>query len=183
MATKKCSKHVATTRAALKTARRAAYYQAHREDELASNRAWAAAHSEQRRAIDSKYRKNNPEKVRARRRKYREKHPDAFQHWYAAHEDEQRDKHLKRTHRISLEIYRAMEAAQGEVCAICKRPETVASRAGRRYLAVDHDHAALWPGCIRGLLCHACNLLLGRVEATGVEAIVGYLGQQEKNNG
>ena len=52
---------------------------------------------------------------------------------------------------ISKEVYLAMFAAQGGVCAICKLRCVKA-------LAVDHCHAT---GKIRGLLCLRCNTALG----------------------
>lgn len=68
-------------------------------------------------------------------------------------EDEQKEKtrarNLKARFGITIEQYDSMLEAQGNCCAICKRPP----RPERR-LAVDHDHST---GDIRGLLCTACN--------------------------
>lgn len=50
--------------------------------------------------------------------------------------------------------YERLLAAQGGVCAICGVDSC--PRYGR--LSVDHDHAT---GAVRGLLCHACNIMLG----------------------
>jgi hypothetical protein len=49
---------------------------------------------------------------------------------------------------------------QGGVCAVCQKPEEhVSSKNGRtQRLSVDHDHVT---GKVRGLLCHACNVMLG----------------------
>jgi hypothetical protein len=62
--------------------------------------------------------------------------------------------------RRNLEIYGLtasdflnMFAAQGGVCAICRKPNH-----RRRRLAVDHCHAS---GRVRGLLCDACNNIIG----------------------
>lgn len=49
-------------------------------------------------------------------------------------------------------------AAQGGVCAICRQPETRVLRGKVTDLCVDHDHAT---GAVRGLLCNACNAMLG----------------------
>ena len=46
--------------------------------------------------------------------------------------------------------------AQGGVCAICNR----LSKNGKR-LVVDHCHRTK---VVRGLLCHNCNLTLGKYE-------------------
>lgn len=62
---------------------------------------------------------------------------------------------------LTREEYEAMVEAQGGVCAICGR----APNAGKR-LSVDHDHRChqgqtACSACIRGLLCHSCNVMIG----------------------
>lgn len=59
---------------------------------------------------------------------------------------------------ITSEQYNAMLAAQNELCAICKKPETIKRNGKVKRLAVDHDHRTL---VIRALLCHRCNVALG----------------------
>jgi hypothetical protein len=63
-----------------------------------------------------------------------------------------------------------MAAAQGGVCAICKRLPPPG-----KPLSIDHDHAT---GKVRGLLCTRCNLMLGKVESVpnALEEIARYLG-------
>lgn len=61
---------------------------------------------------------------------------------------------------ISVETYRAMEIAQGDSCAVCRIPSD-----GKAW-HIDHDHACCsgeksCGHCIRGLLCHNCNVGLG----------------------
>lgn len=72
---------------------------------------------------------------------------------------------------LTLEEYWALNDAQGGKCKLCQQPETTRATSGEpRNLAIDHDHNCC-PGnyscgkCIRGLLCYACNLLLGKIEA------------------
>ena len=60
-----------------------------------------------------------------------------------------------KTFGLSIEQYDAMLISQGGLCAICG---SVPSDA--RSLAVDHDHDT---GLVRGLLCTACNVYLGRI--------------------
>jgi len=60
-------------------------------------------------------------------------------------------------YRITLEQYDAMVAEQGNLCAICGRPQ----RRANRPLCIDHDHKT---GKVRGLLCDFCNQLLGFLE-------------------
>jgi Recombination endonuclease VII len=68
--------------------------------------------------------------------------------------------------------YLAMLEAQGNACAMCKRPFAADER-----VFADHDHACC-PAqvdqmaktcgkCIRGLLCFRCNTALGYVELYG----------------
>lgn len=52
--------------------------------------------------------------------------------------------------------YERMRREQGDVCAVCKRPELN----GRR-LCLDHDHKS---GRVRKLLCHRCNSALGLLD-------------------
>lgn len=82
-----------------------------------------------------------------------------------------RRKHLLRTYGMTPEQYDAMLEAQGGVCAICKRPERIK---GRR-LCVDHCHST---GEVRGLLCNACNIALGKLEDNleSIKVAIKYLG-------
>jgi hypothetical protein len=69
---------------------------------------------------------------------------------------------LLRKFKITLEDYDRLLEGQGGRCAICGTQEC---RTGKHF-AVDHDHACC-PGvetcgrCVRGLLCHNCNAILG----------------------
>src|SRR5215471_7601386 len=64
-----------------------------------------------------------------------------------------------RQYGLTLRCYEEMERQQGGACKICKKPETARHQNGTvRKLAVDHDHQT---GAVRGLLCTACNNLLG----------------------
>lgn len=60
--------------------------------------------------------------------------------------------HRQRKYGLDEDAFRAMHDEQNGVCAICER---------REKLVVDHDHAT---GKVRGLLCHSCNMTLGRAE-------------------
>lgn len=82
-----------------------------------------------------------------------------------------RRKHLLRTYGITPERYDEMLEKQGHVCAICKRPERIEGR----NLCVDHCHST---GEVRGLLCNACNIALGKLEDNleSIKAAIRYLG-------
>jgi hypothetical protein len=53
-----------------------------------------------------------------------------------------------------------LELSQGGACAICRQPWELFSD-GRTSRCTDHNHEANTP---RGLLCHHCNVSLGRYE-------------------
>jgi len=67
---------------------------------------------------------------------------------------------LKKYYNINLDEYRAIQDAQGGVCAICGLEEfAINHHTGQpRELAVDHCHAT---GKVRGLLCTKCNKGIG----------------------
>ena len=69
-------------------------------------------------------------------------------HW----EDIRATRMVKR-YGLSFDQHAAMLDKQGELCAICKQCKP---------LVVDHDHQT---NRFRGLLCHKCNLNLGKLEA------------------
>lgn len=63
---------------------------------------------------------------------------------------------LKSFYGITPEIYSDLFDLQNGVCAICGSDE---SESMREHLCVDHDHST---GVVRGLLCHSCNIGLGK---------------------
>lgn len=67
-----------------------------------------------------------------------------------------RDRHLQIKYGMTEEEYAELFKAQGEVCAICKRPQF-----GKNRFPVDHCHKT---GKVRGLLCNPCNSGMGRFE-------------------
>lgn len=97
--------------------------------------------------------------------KWRERNPGHRAAYHAANRDvisakkrEQRKdrtyartRNLRERHKITLEEYEAMFAAQGGKCAINLKEKI-------KVLQVDHDHDT---GKIRGLLCGSCNRAIG----------------------
>jgi hypothetical protein len=69
-----------------------------------------------------------------------------------------------RLYNLTVERYDAILASQSGRCAICATDDP-----GPRGWHIDHDHGCC-PGigscgqCVRGLLCHYCNMLLGHAK-------------------
>lgn len=66
-------------------------------------------------------------------------------------------RYRKTRYGITEEQRLSMAAAQGGVCAICRRLPPV----NRKPLVVDHDHGT---GVVRGLLCDDCNVGIARLQ-------------------
>ena len=62
-----------------------------------------------------------------------------------------RTNHLRRTYGMTQEEFDKMFSGQSGRCAICFRSNGI--------WHIDHDHCT---GKVRGILCHSCNLGLGR---------------------
>jgi hypothetical protein len=71
------------------------------------------------------------------------------------YKDSVRKAHLKRAYKITPEQYQEMFDKQGGLCRICQSSDN----GHRSHLSIDHDHTT---GKVRGLLCHDCNLGLGK---------------------
>jgi hypothetical protein len=110
--------------------------------------------------------KNEKQRRYAEDPEYREKRKAYRREYYAAHEEQEKERQrlrswarrlsdrwrrLERIYGISMERYEALLARQGGVCGICKKPP-------REPLCVDHSHTT---GGVRGLLCRKCNTGLG----------------------
>lgn len=119
-----------------------------------------------------RWRKANPLKAKASAQRWRAKNPDYYnqyqREWRVRNPERQRasrvkydtpartrEYNLRRYDGLTTEAYEALLAAQGGVCAICKKPPQ------KRRLCVDHDHISK---VNRGLLCNRCNSALERVE-------------------
>ena len=72
---------------------------------------------------------------------------------------QERSAHLARKYDLTDEEYAAMWERQQGLCAICGEPEKRWLKGTMLFLAIDHDHRT---GLVRELLCHDCNLMLGR---------------------
>ena len=127
------------------------------------------------------YRAANRERIRAWHAAYRAAHPDkaraAVAKWTAANPDKARAQmaawHADNHFHLSLGHLDALLADHGDLCGICRGPETITSRrTGRVWrLSIDHDHGCCSDTgrscgqCVRGILCGSCNRRLGHYEA------------------
>ena len=64
---------------------------------------------------------------------------------------------LRRKYGIGSAERDARLTSQGNVCKVCKTPTP-----GGRGWHIDHCHTT---GIVRGILCTACNVFIGRIEA------------------
>lgn len=82
-----------------------------------------------------------------------------------------RDQMLKSKYGITQEQFDQISESQGHKCALCFFP---AEKMRHKALCVDHCHET---GRVRGLLCHPCNTLLGRVgdNVAGVSRMLEYV--------
>lgn len=76
---------------------------------------------------------------------------------------------LKLHYNLTPADYDRKLSLQGGVCEICGRPEKRTMKGRPMRLAVDHSHACCATNkscgnCVRGLICHNCNMLLGYAE-------------------
>jgi hypothetical protein len=108
----------------------------YRAKKIAYARAYAESHREEIRERRRLKRSSDPA--------YREKQRLQSRKWY-------RRNMLAAAYGMSVEQYDAMVERQGGLCAICGRKPD-------RSLCVDHCHQT---GRVRGLLCIACNSMLG----------------------
>lgn len=90
------------------------------------------------------------EEKRKWRKSDRAKKPDLY-----------RSRMLKHRYGIDLKQYNEMFEERLGLCDICRQPETKTINGKTIPLAVDHSHVN---GQIRGLLCSACNLILGNAK-------------------
>lgn len=84
------------------------------------------------------------------------------------------NKHKLRKYGITQEQYEALLLAQGNACAICGITHNGLRQGRPKGMSIDHDHNT---GKVRGLLCDACNLALGKMEddPERLEAAARYL--------
>jgi len=99
-----------------------------------------------------------------------------FKKWQQSNEGKisARKAHLAQKYNITLQDYDDLLLKQNNCCAICgENVENCEKGSGHR-LAVDHCHTT---GKVRGLLCSACNILLGKAKdnISILQSAINYL--------
>jgi hypothetical protein len=92
--------------------------------------------------------------------------------WRDKNPDKQHKTDIKRRYGLSIEDYNRMLTTQNMGCKICGKQHDPSVKRGRLY--VDHDHKT---GAVRGLLCMACNSMIGRAtdDISILEKAIEYL--------
>lgn len=117
----------------------------------------------------------NKETILAKRTVYRNKNREIINKKKRGAQPEKRwAEFIKGRYGITSEQYHEILASQGGGCAICG---TTVCQTGRR-LCVDHDHQT---GKVRGILCTACNAVLGYSSDTPdiLRRAIAYLNANE----
>lgn len=125
-----------------------------REDRLAKCKERYLQNKDKVKEYGIKYREEKSEELKIRKRKW----------------------NLKTRFKITIEDYNIMFNKQDGCCAICNKHQTFFNKR----FAVDHDHKT---GQIRGLLCDACNLGLGKFDDNVDNLINAIKYLQENKNG
>lgn len=153
-----------------------AYYQAHKETIKQQSRAYRAAHKEELSQYNKAYAQANKARLEPKKKAYRDANKARLVPYHKNYRASNkarialRDKAFREANRERLRIQRieskyngftweaweAMFQAQGGQCAICSK-----KLARNKETTVDHNHAT---GQVRGLLCHDCNLGLGKFQ-------------------
>jgi hypothetical protein len=71
----------------------------------------------------------------------------------------QRIVNISNKYGVTIQDYNEMFESQNGCCAICDSHEI--GRKGAKYFNIDHCHNS---GKVRGLLCHNCNIILGKID-------------------
>ena len=118
-------------------------------------RAYVASHREQNRECQRKYRATHPNKVKewnAKQRKRKLALDPHYRRWEA----------IWKRYKLRQKDWESLYKKQGGVCAICGRISVnTGNKNNLEGLVVDHNHKT---GRVRGLLCHNCNLTLGKFD-------------------
>lgn len=134
---------------------------------------WSDKNKEYKVAYSLNWKKENRERYNAWERENRKRNPEKYkryeENYIAKHGREKiRKMEIVRIHKLTIQEYDEMFEKQKHVCLICKQVESRIGRDSKTIcpLVVDHCHYCEQNGnhVIRGLLCHSCNILLGKAK-------------------
>ena len=122
-----------------------------------SSKKWRESHKKELAAYAKKYRDTHPEEVAARAKKHRENNKEKLSAKAKVRRDANKESNksyqLQHLYNITLEDKQQMIQDQQGLCASCGNILSEGKK-----IHVDHNHQT---GCIRGILCQACNNGLG----------------------
>lgn len=101
------------------------------------------------------YQRNNPNHRDEQRERRKKREASWSDERRQIESDKKRAKYFKKTYGITMEDYELKLSRQNGLCGICKTDKP----GGRGNFHVDHCHKT---GVVRGLLCMACNIALGK---------------------
>lgn len=127
-----------------------------------------------RKHYEARYRKVNRKALRVKARRYYRKNAASIK----AKQSKYAKTRRLRAYNLTASREATMLSAQNNRCAICKGGSPK-SNGGVTWL-IDHDHSS---GKVRGLLCQACNLILGHAkDNVGVlKSAIQYLLKHKKS--
>ena len=146
-------------------------------------------------AADKARRERNPATYAAKNRRHYESHlqeriEKSMQREKAKREEDPTwhlSKWLATAYRMSLETYESRLKAQDFKCDCCGTPFDMTGEGKKKSpVRIDHDHKCC-PGknscgkCVRGLLCHKCNITLGYLDRE-CQHFFAYLEGRKENN-
>lgn len=102
---------------------------------------------------DAREKRKRHEYYERTKEKFRDRYYAMFRTYYATSKDKMKDRRYQRQYGITLVEAKRRLKQQGGKCAICR------CNLRRKEWCVDHDHRI---GFARGVLCHECNVGLGR---------------------
>ena len=121
--------------------------------------------------VDKEWISANPERIEKRKKRSKnwkdtnpERYKDLINNWKNNNQEKKwvldKKSHLWTHYRMTIEQFQKMFSDQNGMCLICDE---------QRKLIVDHDHSCCpekttCGECVRGLICHRCNTLVGYLE-------------------
>lgn len=122
---------------------------------------YRSANKEKLRAKNKEYHETNKDKRRAQMKEYdaanKDKRKEYNKEYHETNKDNRREYNLLKKYGISLNDYNILFNKQNGCCKICGVNELLLKGS----LCVDHCHST---GKVRGLLCKACNLMIGNAK-------------------